>query len=301
LPVAILGALILGVVAVFRSFVVVIPEGANGLLAKGGRYLRTLGSGSQFVLPHIAVSHLVTRRTIPFDVPVWQAPTADNVRARLDTLLTFSITDPYRFVFTISADDFDTVLSAICQDALRSLIRSLPADQLADLPRPATQGLLEAIALAMAPYGVSVHTVVVTQATPPPEFAAAQEARQLAAVELAAAEQQQRLALQRQQDRAALAHQQVLSEAASEAFRLAQLEERLAKYPGAARYDLARARLAVAQALAGNTRAMLQVGRLDDLAQALVLRDALPPAPDLAEPGPEVGEAAQRKVWPDDR
>jgi hypothetical protein len=44
---------------------------------------------------------------------------------------------------------------------------------------------------------------------------------------------------------------------------------------------------------------MLQVGRLDDLAQALVLRDALPPDP--AEPAPEVGEAAQRKVWPDDR
>ena len=50
------------------------------------------------------------------------------------------------------------------------------------------------------------------------------------------------------------------------------MEKRLAAYPDASRYDLETARLDVARALAGNTRAMLNVGS-GDIASALVMRD----------------------------
>src|SRR3954447_14671340 len=70
LPIAIVLAIALIIVAVYRSFLVVVPEGVNALLARGGRHLRTTGSGTQILPPYIVVSHLVTRREIPFEIPV---------------------------------------------------------------------------------------------------------------------------------------------------------------------------------------------------------------------------------------
>jgi len=275
LPLSILVAIVLVVLAVFRSFIVQIPEGANGLLARGGRYIRTIGSGSQFVMPNINVSHLVTRRIIPFDVPVSEAPTRDDVRASIDTLLTFSIDDPYKFIYNISADDFDKVLQASCQDALRTLIRSLTAEEVVNLQRKDTKELMATITKDVEPYGVTIHHIVITFAQPPAEFIHSQEARQLAVVQMVAEEEQQRLAMQRQKGTAELARQKVLSDSATEALRLEELQDQLKKFPTASQFDLQRARIQVAQALAGNTRAMLQVGRVDDIPQALILRDSL--------------------------
>lgn len=95
--------LLLLVLGVYRSFVVRIPEGVSALLMRGGRYVKTIGAGTHFVPPWVLISHLVTRREIPFDVPLVQAPTKDNVRANIDTLMTFRIVDPYQFVYNISA------------------------------------------------------------------------------------------------------------------------------------------------------------------------------------------------------
>jgi regulator of protease activity HflC (stomatin/prohibitin superfamily) len=197
------------------------------------------------------------------------------VRFNIDFLLTFSITDPYKFIFNISADDFDKVLQASCQDAVRTRIRSLTIEEVVKLQRKDTQDLQSTISQDVEPYGVTVHHIVVTFARPPVEFIQSQEARQLAVVQQAAEEEQQRLALQRQKNNAELAQQKVLSDAATETLRLEQLQEQLKDFPAAAQYDLQRARMQVAQALAGNTRAMLQVGRVDDIAQALIMRDAL--------------------------
>ncbi len=66
-------SLIFFALAVFRSFLVRIPEGAYGLLQSRGRYLRTIESGTQMLPPWIVVSHVVTRRIIPYEVPVQEA------------------------------------------------------------------------------------------------------------------------------------------------------------------------------------------------------------------------------------
>jgi regulator of protease activity HflC (stomatin/prohibitin superfamily) len=268
-------AIVLGLLAVSRAFFVQIPEGVNGLLARGGRYVGTIGPGYRFLLPYIVISHLVTRREIPYDVPVAEAPTADNVRASIDTLLTFSIVEPHKFVYNISADDFDRVLHASCQDALRSHLRQTIAANVADLRRADTHTIREAIEQDVTGYGVKLSMLVVTSAVPPQEFLRSQEARQFAVVQLAEQEEKQALALHVQADAAELTRHRIVAEAEVEALRLQRLEERLALYPAAARYDLRRARLEVARALAGNNRALLQVGKVDELSQALGVREVL--------------------------
>jgi hypothetical protein len=90
IPIGIVLAILMILMGVYRSFIVRVPEGANALLAKGGRYTKTIGSGTHIIQPVIVVTHLVTRREIPFDVPVVEAPTKDNVRASVDTLVTLT-------------------------------------------------------------------------------------------------------------------------------------------------------------------------------------------------------------------
>lgn len=294
-------ALILLLAGVYRSFIVRVPEGTSALLTRGGRYIRTIDPGTSVLPPYIVVSHLVTRREIPFDIPVVDAPTKDNVRSGVDALITFAIIDPYKFVYSISASDFDYVFQASCQDALRTMIRHIPALEVPNLMNQDLDTLRDAIGAQVAAYGVEVRKINIVFAQPPAKFMQSLERRQLAVFQQEEQENQQVLALQRQRDAAALAYQQLVAkierakeelrvrqqqaeaertlfdlEAEAEALRLQRLQERLEAYPAAAAYDVGKAKLEIARALAGNTRAVLQVGEADDIVKAFVLKDVMP-------------------------
>lgn len=308
------------VFGVYRSFLVRVPEGTTALLTRAGRYVRTLEGGTQIVPPWFAVSHLVTRREIPYDVPAVDALTKDNVRATVDTLITFTISDPYRFVYSITADDFDEILLAACLDAIRGGVRRLSSDKIADLTRQETSELRQALNAEVEPYGVMIKKINVTDARPPEEFLRSQESRQLAVFHRAEQAEKQALAQRLQTDVETLARQQAIAEverereglqaqvqqaetrkriaeleAETEELRLSTLEERLQKYPQAAAYEMQRAQLEIARALAGNTRAMLQIGAADDILRAYVMREFLQQEPGLGDSPPE-GRGDEREA-----
>ncbi len=295
-------SLLFFVLAIFRSFLVRIPEGAYGLLQQRGKYLRTIESGTRILPPWIVVSHVVTRRIIPFEVPVNEAPTQDNVRSTLQALVTFSISDPYRFVYHISASDFDQVFQAACQNTLRAMVRQVSSDEVNSLTRQDTSSLRETLSAASEPYGVNIEHVNIVYAHPPADFVRSQEARQLALLQQEEQAEQQALALRRQTDEEALSRQAVLArierekealqlqiqqaeirkqvvelEAQAEDLRLARLQERLEKYRQAAEWDWAGEQLGVARGLASNTHAVVQVGSggATDIARAFLLRDII--------------------------
>src|SRR3712207_8510835 len=116
----------------------------------------------------------------PYTTLFRSAPTRDNVRAAVDCNITFAIQDPYTFVYRISPDGFDSVFQAACQDALRSMVRQVTSDQVYDLASAETAGLREALNTDIAQYGAIITKVNITDARPPSEFLASQEARQLA-------------------------------------------------------------------------------------------------------------------------
>jgi len=315
---------ILIVIGVYRSFIVRIPEGVNGLLARGGRYSKTIGSGTHVIPPWIVVSHMVTRREIPFDVPVVDAPTRDNVRATVDTLVTFTINDPFRFVYSISADDFDQVFQATCQDELRSMVRQVDSEEVMDISQRDMSGFLADLNASVASYGVSVSKITIPFAQPLLEFVRSMEMVKLAIVQKKEQAEQQSLAKQRQADSEALMQQEVIArvqrereelqlqlqqaemrqqvielEAKAEAYRLAKMEERLKAYPLAAQYDWESAQLEVARALASNTRAVLQVGDASDISRAFVMGDLMRfPPPETSASPESVKPARSRRPAP---
>ncbi len=248
----------------FQAFRVMVPEGANALLLRGGKYYKTLDSGMHWVLPYYPVSHLITRRVIPFDVPAYVSPTGDNVPATVDTLVMFHIADPYKFVYRISADDFDHVFLAACQDALRQLVRSIPWHDVLNLSQASTATLRAAIAADVDDYGVEVDRVNITYAAPPLDFMKSQEMRELWTVQKAEVGQRQLLEVER-----------VEQEAAAEALRLQRLQERLEHFPEATRWEWEGVKLEVARSLAGNTRAFVQLGEGTDIARAFVASELM--------------------------
>jgi regulator of protease activity HflC (stomatin/prohibitin superfamily) len=298
--VAVVLGILLIVLGLARSLFIQVPEGANALLARGGKHVNTVGPGLHIVPPWVIVSHLVTRKEIPYDAPVKEAPTRDNVRATVDTSITFMVTDPYKFVYGISASGFDQVFQAACQDALRSMVRAVTSDQINDLAQAETAGLRETLSRDVEQYGVTITKINITDARPPAEFLRSQEERQLAVLQRAEQSEKQALAQRRQTDEETLARQKVEArvererlelevqvqqaqarrrvaemEAEAEMVRFQKMEEGLRNNPRAAQRELALAQFDVAKALAGNSRAILQVGSADDMVNAFVMRDLL--------------------------
>ena len=141
-----IAGILLVVLGVFRAFLVPVPEGSRAILLKRGRIDRTIGPGNHIIPPWIAVSHLVTTREIPFDVPVTEVPTQEGLRVSIEVLLTFGIVRPEQFVYAISAPDFDQVCQAAGQDALRMLIRGTSAEHVLDLAGSESAQLAETTA-----------------------------------------------------------------------------------------------------------------------------------------------------------
>ena len=79
------------VAGVFRAFVVPVPMGAQAVLLRAGKFYKTVGPGTHFVLPWLPVSHIVAMREILFGAPALAILTRDEIRTNIDMVMTFTI------------------------------------------------------------------------------------------------------------------------------------------------------------------------------------------------------------------
>ena len=136
---------------------------------------------------------------------------------------------------------------------------------------------------------------------------ASREARRLANLQRAEEAERHALELLRQADREELEQQRIKAreraielEAANEVARLTRLEERLRDYPNAVHWDVETQRLEVARSLAGNTRAMVQVGSGNDVASSLLMHTLADDAPAAVDPDGGQGSATSEVDAPAD-
>ena len=277
----VVGGVAVIIAGVFRAFIVPVPMGTQAVLLRAGKFNKTVGPGTHFVLPMLPVSHIVAMREIPFGAPALSIPTRDDIRTNIDMVMTFTIQAPEKFVFTITAPDFDQVCQATCQQSLRLLVRGKTAAEVIDMSPEDTDKLQASIAEVLGRYGIEIARVVITHISLPMDFVASREAQGLASVQRAEEKEQHTLEMLRQTDRDERTRRRIAAqreaielEAANEVARLERLETRLRDFPAALDWDVQSQRLDVARALAGNTRAMVQVGPADDIATAMLMHTA---------------------------
>ena len=151
--------LVAGALWWWRSSIVEIEQGTNGILTRYGAIARTLDPGRHYLWhPWSRVDFVVDTATeIPYSAPVVACPTRENVPLRaIEFFLKFRITDAVLFVRTIGAGNFDLVLSNAVQDAIRQRGRLVRTEQAYDLRGSDVADMQELLNRQLSRYGVRI-------------------------------------------------------------------------------------------------------------------------------------------------
>ncbi|MDT0268013.1 SPFH domain-containing protein [Streptomyces sp. DSM 44915] len=143
----------------WRSSIVEIEQGTNGILTRYGAVVRTLNPGRHYLWhPWSRVEFVVDTATeIPYSAPVMACPTRENVPLRsIEFFLKFRITDAVLFVRIIGAGNFDLVLSSAVQDAIRQRARQISTERAYDLRGSDVADMQELLNRQLSRYGVRI-------------------------------------------------------------------------------------------------------------------------------------------------
>jgi regulator of protease activity HflC (stomatin/prohibitin superfamily) len=151
--------LLVGVLWWWRSSIVEIEQGTNGVLTRYGAVSRTLDPGRHYLWhPWSRVAFVVDVATeIPYSAPVMACPTRENVPLRsIEFFMKLRITDAVLFVRTIGAGNFDLVLSSAVQDAIRQRARLVQTERAYDLRGSDVADMQDLLNRQLDRYGVRI-------------------------------------------------------------------------------------------------------------------------------------------------
>ncbi|UNT00698.1 SPFH domain-containing protein [Streptomyces tubbatahanensis] len=195
--------LVVGALWWWRSSIVEIEQGTNGILTRYGAITRTLDPGRHYLWhPWSRVDFVVDTATeIPYSAPVVACPTRENVPLRaIEFFLKFRITDAVLFVRTIGAGNFDLVLSNAVQDAIRQRGRHVRTEQAYDLRGSDVADMQELLNRQLSRYGVRITGANIPDVQLPAQYQQHLATRERVAKEATAYEQEWGLSRKRRID-----------------------------------------------------------------------------------------------------
>ena len=188
----------------WRSAIVEIEQGTNGVLSSYGKITGTLSPGRHYLWwPWQKVEFVVDTATeIPYLAPVAVCPTQENVPLKaIEFFLKFRITDPIAFVRTIGASNFDLVLSSAVQDAIRQRSRRVRTERAYDLRGGDVGDMQDYLNRQLESYGVRILGANIPDVQLPDQYQQHLATRERVAKELAAYEREWELTRKRRIDR----------------------------------------------------------------------------------------------------
>jgi regulator of protease activity HflC (stomatin/prohibitin superfamily) len=185
--------LLIGALWWWRSSIVEIEQGTNGVLTRYGAVSRTLEPGRHYLWhPWSRVAFVVDVATeIPYSAPVMACPTRENVPLRsIEFFMKLRITDAVLFVRTIGAGNFDLVLSSAVQDAIRQRARLVQTERAYDLRGSDVADMQELLNRQLTRYGVRITGCNIPDVQLPAQYQQHLATRERVAKEHAAYEQE---------------------------------------------------------------------------------------------------------------
>lgn len=184
----IVGLIALIVIVFALSGLKIIRQGETKIIERLGRYHRTLPSGINIIWPVIDMprkvytrdlitnsrgesysviktSDIIDLREQVYDFPEQSVITKDNVTTRINALLYFQITDPFKSVYEI--ENLPNAIEKLTQTTLRNIIGELELDETLTSRDTINSKLREVLDEATNKWGVKVNRVELQDITPP--------------------------------------------------------------------------------------------------------------------------------------
>lgn len=173
----------------------IIRQGETKVIERLGKYHSTLSSGINIIWPildkprkvytryvetkndtvqtMIRMSDVIDLREQVYDFPEQSVITKDNVTTRINALLYFQITDPFKSVYGI--ENLPNAIEKLTQTTLRNIIGELELDETLTSRDTINSRLREVLDEATNKWGVKVNRVELQDITPPESVRRAME------------------------------------------------------------------------------------------------------------------------------
>ena len=150
---------------------ITIPTGVTAILASNGADMGELPPGTHFAPPWVRVLYMVPNQACTYNYDVVACPTQDNVMVEVDVTLVFRITNARQFCFGLGAQKLDDMLKAVCEEAIRSMVRDVNHKVVYELRGNASDDLLNIMNKAFTKFGIIFVNSTVTNVLLPKEVA----------------------------------------------------------------------------------------------------------------------------------
>jgi regulator of protease activity HflC (stomatin/prohibitin superfamily) len=171
-------SIIFAVVVLFIIFkgVKVVSQQTALVVERLGKFHAVLLPGINIIIPFIDnVRYAHSLKEVPLDVPAQVCVTKDNSQLKVDGVLFFQVTDPYKASY--GSSDYVTSITQLAQTTLRSIIGRLELDRTFEERDLINTSVVTAIDEAAANWGVKVLRYEIKDLTPPQEILRAMQAQ----------------------------------------------------------------------------------------------------------------------------
>lgn len=161
--------IIIGIVIfVLISSVRIINEYERGVKFTLGRFSGVMNPGLRLVIPIIQTYKKVDIRTKAVDVPDQEAMTKDNISARINAVIYYSIKDAGKTILEV--EDYYYAISQLAQTTMRNIVGEVELDELLSSRDKVAKKIKEIIDAASDPWGIDVEAVELKDVILPQEM-----------------------------------------------------------------------------------------------------------------------------------
>lgn len=164
------------VIVIVINGIKIVPQQTAKVVERLGKFHKILQPGINVIIPFVdVIRYTHSLKEIPLDVPAQVCVTKDNSQLKVDGVMYFQVTDPYKASY--GSQDYVVAITQLAQTTLRSVIGKLELDRTFEERDIINTTVVAAIDEAAANWGVKVLRYEIKDLTPPQEILRAMQAQ----------------------------------------------------------------------------------------------------------------------------